>query len=133
MNKIFATILILLGAIPAMAEEIDSVWLSATYHVTLKTRMGEGAEDCTATLDIGHKGSAFYNEHNRRFEYLRDSLDRANASIASIADMLTGDMAPNNSMKYEVYKNYPNEGKLSYTDYIYKWKFHYNEDIPQID
>lgn len=133
MRKVLTALFIIFESISAIAAEIDSVWLSATYHVVLKRRAEKGVEESQATLDIGHKRSTFYNAQNRRFEYLRDSLSRAKAGIAGKVSLLTGDKAPNNKMRYEVYKNYPEAGKLFYTEHIDKWKFHYNEDMPQID
>lgn len=133
MRKILVVILVMFESISAVAAEIDSVWLSATYHVVLKNRAEKGLEESRATLDVGHSRSAFYSEQNRRFEFLHDSLDRAKADIAGKVNALTGNKAPNHNVRYEVYKNYPETGKLFYTEYIQRWKFHYNEDMPQID
>lgn len=53
MRKVLTALFIIFESISAIAAEIDSVWLSATYHVVLKRRVEKGVEESQATLDIG--------------------------------------------------------------------------------
>lgn len=79
-------------------------------------------------LEIGTHYSAYYGLWNTRRADIKDSITARGGSYSEIMQALAQSGYPLSKQGYAVYKNYPQKGKLTYTDVVFK-KFRYTETI----
>lgn len=115
------------------AQSIDKITLKIDYNTTLRVDMEtEKPIQEAQILEIGEKTSRYYSVKNQEREEMIDSVENIpNRDKYALLDFLI--VTPNKSKeRYWIYKNYPEEGKLTY---IYNIELHYiyEEEMPQIE
>lgn len=114
-------------------EPLDTMWLKITYHVSLKDFVErEKGRECNAVLEIGKTASSFYSPEYRRQVEVHDSLKALHVTGDVYFQKMFAINGFNKIMTYAVYKNFPTEGSLTYTDEIFGYNYTYKEDIPSI-
>ena len=86
------------------------------------------ANEDEAILDIGSKVSHFYSRNSVAREQIRDSVLAAGGSYNDVVDALGRSVYPNTRMKYQIWKNLPSRGMLTFTDTNLK-RFRYTESL----
>lgn len=86
------------------------------------------ANEDEAILDIGSKVSHFYSRNSVAREQIRDSVLAAGGSYSDVMNALGRSVYPQTRMKYQVWKNLPSPGMLTFTDELLK-KFRYTESL----
>lgn len=103
------------------AQEIDSVLLR--IHYASKFKMWDTNKNLSEDehiLDIGKKTSKFYSLWETRNEEIRDSVLAQGGTFQDVQNALGKADYPRSYQYYEVYKNYPEKGKITYTDKEFK-------------
>ena len=88
----------------------------------------QAAYEDEAILDIGSKVSHFYSRNSVAREQIRDSVLAAGGSYYDVVDALGRSVYPNTRMKYQIWKNLPSRGMLTFTDTNLK-RFRYTESL----
>lgn len=106
----------------AGAQEIDSIRLRINYASQFKK--WDNSKKRTSDeqiLDIGEKTSKFYSLWETRNKEIRDSVLALGGRVQDVQNALGKVGYPRSYQYYVVYKNYPEKGKLTFTDqdYIY--------------
>ena len=86
------------------------------------------ANEDEAILDIGSKVSHFYSRNSVAREQIKDSVLAAGGSYYDVVDALGRSVYPNTRMKYQIWKNLPSRGMLTFTDTNLK-RFRYTESL----
>ena len=86
------------------------------------------ANEDEAILDIGSKVSHFYSRNSVAREQIKDSVLAAGGSYSDVMNALGRSVYPQTRMKYQVWKNLPSPGMLTFTDELLK-KFRYTESL----
>lgn len=141
--KLICCFLFFLFASHMEAQEIDSVRLR--IHYASKFKRWDNSKKLSSdeqVLDIGKKVSKFYSLWETRNREIRDSVIARGGTFQDVQNALGKSMYPHSYQYYVVYKNYPEKGKITYTDkefkdYIYqedlevpKWKIYTDEEAP---
>ncbi|MGP1476458.1 MAG: GLPGLI family protein [Phocaeicola sp.] len=79
-------------------------------------------------LEMGKEYSVFYGLWNTRRDEIKDSISARGGSLSDILQAIQQSGYPLSKQHYAVYKNYPEKGKLTYTDKVFK-KFKYTETM----
>ena len=88
----------------------------------------QAANEDEAILDIGSKVSHFYSRNSVAREQIKDSVLAAGGSYNDVVDALGRSVYPNTRMKYQIWKNLPSRGMLTFTDTNLK-RFRYTESL----
>lgn len=126
-------ILVLLGfvCVPLFSQEADSVFMSVVYkagYMYTKSDSLNGGD--VMMLDIGKRSSHFFSEYERLNRKAIDDMNRSGSiSMTRLREQTKGYGA---AQRYNVYKNFPAEGKLLYTEDVFSDEFEYEEDMPKI-
>ena len=88
----------------------------------------QAANEDEAILDIGSKVSHFYSRNSVAREQIKDSVLAAGGSYYDVVDALGRSVYPNTRMKYQIWKNLPSRGMLTFTDTNLK-RFRYTESL----
>lgn len=86
------------------------------------------ANEDEAILDIRSGVSHFYSRNSVAREQITDSVLAAGGSYSDVMNALGKSMYPQTRMKYQVWKNLPSPGMLTFTDELLK-KFRYTEPL----
>lgn len=100
-------------------------------HYATKFLRYEGEEqmqDDETILDIGDRTSHFYSLYSVKRDEIRDSVLRMGGGLGEVMSALGKSPYPPTKEKYQIWKNCPKEGVLTFTDEIIK-KFRYTEDM----
>lgn len=80
-------------------------------------------------LVIGDKSSVFYSLLADRLQALQDSMIQKGFAASDIQREKA--KLPRSSQSYRIFKNYPQKGKLTYTDFLLSWyKYEENAEKP---
>lgn len=99
------------------AQEIDNVWLRV--HYASKFKRWENSKNMSSDehiLDIGKNVSKFYSLWETGNKAIRDSVLAHGGTFQEVQNALGRIGYPRSYQYYAVYKNYPEKGKLTYTD-----------------
>ena len=100
-------------------------------HYVTKFFLYEGqktANEDEAILDIGPEVSHFYSRNSVAREQIKDSVLAAGGSYSDVMNALGRSVYPQTRMKYQVWKNLPSQGMLTFTDELLK-RFRYTEPM----
>ena len=122
-------LLLFAGVLQANGQE-DSVMFKVAYNATFKGTQESKLKEDFQMLEVGRKYSAYYSIYDREFRHKSDSLKNAGLSDIERASQLYGKNGPNKGDSYQVFKNYPTTGKLTYTYVIFNFPYLYEEDMP---
>ncbi len=126
-NKKLCLLLTCLISMAAFAQ--DSILIRAYYIAQYRfTEENKKIKTEETTLDIGRNMSDFYSRWDAVRTHLVDSMAARGMSLAAILSARA--KYPPASLRYHVYKNYPQKGLLLYTDRNVK-SFHYEESMPK--
>lgn len=122
----------MLSSLSAPAQEADSVRFRVTYEADYTYTAGDSLKgDDVMHLDIGERSSHFYSKLFARQEEIRDSMNRrGSVSITMFNKATTGLEA---GQMYDVFKNIPVQGRLTYMEQVLMDHFKYEEDMPQMN
>ena len=133
MKHLFILLFCLAAAINTQAQEVmDTIELRVQYHAHYKNReeQKETFED-TNLLDIGKLSSRFYSQRFEEFQHLRDSVERTTQDPMERLQFMAEMFGSKKGREYEVYKNIPKKGSLTYTDVLHNdFFFSYQENTP---
>lgn len=133
MRLIFSIIVFIIVAISAWSQKFtDTVIVRVQYHASYKhTQEQKDVFDDTDLLDIGKHSSRFYSQRFELFMHQRDSVRSATSDPMNYLQFLGDNFGSKKGREYEVYKNIPKKGMLTYTDILHNdYFFSYDEDIP---
>lgn len=129
MNKyIFFSFCVLLSLSVSAQTFSDSAYLQVTYLEDYSTRIENPKLKAVdeMVLNIGKTSSAFYSRYESRRQYMGDSVlahgGDAYKSIAVVVDIPKG-------QNYMVYKNFPQQGQITFVDRIIATRFCYQEQF----
>lgn len=136
-NKIRKVILlIILCYIPVIAAAnvpIDTLALKVHYsanYVLTTNEVGTTKKD-RQLLEIGYHSSKYYSELASLYLATVDSMRKAKVDVDVFVDYV---QHTNSGETYQVYKNYPDDGKLTWTGSFYEQIFFgYEEPLPAIE
>lgn len=107
----------------------DSVRMRIHYATKFLRYEGEQQmQDDETILDIGDHSSHFYSLYSVKRDEIKDSVLRMGGSLGEVMNALEKSPYPSAKEKYQIWKNYPKEGILTFTDAIIK-KFRYTEEM----
>ena len=109
---------------------IDSVIFKVTYNSTYKLGQESSIKQDIQILEIGHEISKYYSRYDYEFQHTRDSLKKSGLNEMEMQQRLYGGKGLNSGENYQVFKNYPDEGKLTYTYVIFNFPYLYEESMP---
>lgn len=129
MKALITLLLLLINHPNTYAQDNDRIQLSISYAAKFKHRKEKPQlyED-EKILEIGKNHSAFYSLWNKRRDEVKDSVLSRGGSYSDVLQAIGKLGYPLSKQNYTVYKNYPEKGKLTYTDKIFK-NFKYTEDM----
>lgn len=133
MRLIFSIIVFIIVAISAWSQKFtDTVIVRVQYHASYKhTQEQKDVFDDTDLLDIGKHSSRFYSQRFELFMQQRDSVRSATSDPMNYLQFLGDNFGSKKGREYEVYKNIPKKGMLTYTDILHNdYFFSYDEYIP---
>lgn len=110
---------------------IDSVRVKVVYDTTYSHSEEEKCQKDMTELDIGDSCSHFYSLWKVREQEVLDSVN--NSGTPSISGVRSIIKKLSSAQAYNVFKNFPRQGTLVYTDKIIKDAFKYEEDMPQFE
>ena len=130
--KTLYTVILLLFACSGYAQQFDEVKLRIHYK-------SEGQRFDTSPnrtpdekiLDIGTKSSKFYSLWETSLENVKDSAIAHGGSFEDVQNAIGRVPYPRSYEYYEVYKNYPEKGRLTCTDKEFK-PFIYEEVLEKL-
>ncbi len=131
MNKIRILLITVLGLcnLPLFAQvKLDTAYLQVTYledYVKNVDTKKMGYDELF--LNIGSHISEFYSKREYQVQNIRDSIFAIGGDISQ-ATSLSADI-PRSYQYYHVYKNYPLEGILTYTDKVLFDSYRYEESL----
>lgn len=129
LNLLLLMALSILNVMPCPAQANDLAQLVVHYASRFKFRQeNPNLYEDEQVLEIGAHHSAFYGLWNTRREAIKDSITSRGGSYGEIMQALGKAGYPLSKQSYAVYKNYPQKGKLTYTDNVFK-KFLYTESM----
>lgn len=129
--KIFVVLFSIVLSMPAVAQDMDSARLRITYEAGYTYTVGEKSKgDDVMFLELGNHSSHFYSKLFTRKEEIRDSMNRRASVSIRMFDEATADLEAGQT--YDVFKNFPDVGKLTYTEHILLDYFKYEETMPRI-
>ena len=128
----FAFCLIMLSA--QAQEVIDTVRLRVQYSSLYKhTQEQKETFEDSNLLDIGEHSSRFYSQRFEVFLHLRDSIERNAQDPMDRLQFMADMYGSKKGREYEVYKNIPEKGVLTYTDALHNdFFFSYQEKTPSV-
>lgn len=122
-------LLLFMGVLQTKGQE-DSVMFKVAYKATFKGKQESELKEDFQVLEVGRKYSEYYSIYDREFQHKSDSLQNAGLSDIELASQLYGKNGPDKGETYQVFKNYPTAGKLTYTYVIFNFPYLYEEDMP---
>ena len=111
------------------AQEIENVQLRV--HYATKFKRWENSKNMSSdeqVLDIGKNVSKFYSLWETRNEEIRDSILARGGTYQEVQNVLGKAGYPRSYEYYAVYKNYPEKGRITYTDKEFK-DYMYQEEL----
>lgn len=130
--KTFILLFLMLSNLSASAQEADSVRFRITYKAGYTYTAGDSLKgDDVMRLDIGERSSHFYSALFARQEVIRDSMNRRGSISLTMFDKATAGLGA--GQMYDVFKNFPSQGRLTYTEQVIMDHFKHEEDMPQMD
>lgn len=128
MPKIYL-ILMLLLSIDLTAQEIDKVQFRIHYATDFRVREGENRKrQDEKILDIGTNVSKFYSLWEESIADVKDSVLSRGGSMSDYLNAVERLPYPRSYSNYIVYKHYPQKGRITYTDIVFK-DFKYEEAL----
>lgn len=122
-------LLLFMGVLQTKGQE-DSVMFKVAYKATFKGKQESKLKEDFQVLEVGREYSEYYSIYDREFQHKSDSLKNAGLSDIELASQLYGKNGPDKGETYQVFKNYPTTGKLTYTYVIFNFPYLYEEDMP---
>lgn len=126
--------LALCSHVPSAAQS-DTAVMRIIYDAKFKTCVESPAMKDEMELIIGNKWSKFYSSANIQQQHVLDSVVQATGG--QLQQALAASARMNGSgilgQKYVVMKNYPADGKLTYTMSLHSFALRYEEDMPAFD
>lgn len=129
-NFLFAFLLFVSLPIAGRQAE-DTAVVSVEYKSAVRLYEGESPSEVYYRLDVGCGMSRFYCPKRELSEAVSDSLNAANADGMQVLDIMRAKNLPGASTAYTVYKNYPDRGRLTFTDYVANY-FKYEEPMADL-
>lgn len=109
---------------------IDSVVFKVTYNSTYKTGQESPVKEDVQILEIGHERSKYYSLFDYEFQQAIDSLRKSGMDEMEMQQVLYGGKGLKSGENYQVFKNCPTQGKLTYTYVIFNFPYLYEENMP---
>lgn len=129
LNLLLLMALSILNVMPCPAQANDPAQLVVHYASRFKFRQENPKQyEDEQVLEIGAHHSAFYGLWNTRREAIKDSILARGGSHNEVIQAWGKNKLTLAKQNYAVYKNYPQKGKLTYTDKVFK-KFKYVEQM----
>lgn len=130
MKKIRIIITLLtLGSLFLYSQEDDKIQISVRYLTKYKLVVqNERQFDGEGILEIGKKYSVYYDLWSMRRQEAKDSVAAIGGSSSDIMNAAEETGYPRSLQNYQVYKNFPKKGLLTYTDKSFK-DFKYTEEL----
>lgn len=125
----FSFLFLSLMAQRANSTVADSVKLKVNYAV--KCYQYEGQErqrDDEMVLEVGSKYVHFYSRYSVERRHIQDSVLAAGGTAQDVQAAQAKSMFPRPPQHYQIWKNYPERGKLTLTDVFLK-TFVYTENL----
>ncbi|NCC10453.1 MAG: GLPGLI family protein [Bacteroidia bacterium] len=105
----------------AVAQTIDTVKWRIHYATSFrKTEESKKPRQDERILDIGHTVSRFYSLWEGRYQEVRDSVIKKGGQLQDVMNAYSKILYPRSYSYYIVFKNYPQKGKLTFTDDLIK-------------
>lgn len=122
-------ILFSIMAVPTKGADADSVKLRVNYAVKFYQYEGQQQpRDDEMVLELGGKYVHFYSRYSVGREHIKDSVLAAGGTALDVQAAQEKSIFPRAQQHYQIWKNYPEPGKLTFTDNILK-TFKYTESL----
>ena len=137
--KLLVLIVLLLDSIGASCgKSLDVTRLMVYYDVRLKILVEDKEKvETDAVLEIGNQYSSFFSKQYRRRVDAQDSINAMGLSGMEMTKALLRYVESHGGlikkMPFAVYKHYPEEAKLTYTNEIFEYNYIYEQELPAID
>lgn len=128
MKKSVLILYCMVMAICSCAQDSISVIYRHSYRFCEEVP-GKSEELCV--LDMTNSMSHFYSKDFERSSDLTDSLSRRGMSAAEVISAKKKEGLNTSTTSTNVYKNYPEEGKITVTEYL-AGMYKYEEDMPRL-
>lgn len=127
-------LLALCSHVPSAAQS-DTAVMRISYDAKFKTCVERPEMQDEMELLIGNKWSKFYSSANIRQQHVLDSVVQATGGQLQQALAASTRMRGSGTLgqKYMVMKNYPADGKLTYTLSLHGFALKSEEDMPAFD
>lgn len=113
----------------ASSTDADSVKLKVNYAAKCYLYEGQKRQqDDEMVLEVGSKYVHFYSRYSVERRHIQDSVLAAGGSVQDVLAAQAKSMFPRPPQHYQIWKNYPEPGKLTLTDVLLK-NYVYTEDL----
>ena len=127
--KLIYFLLFLIFVSQVNAQDIDAPYIRVHYDTKFKKyKDSKSFSSDERILDIGKHTSKFYSRWETRNEEIKDSIFSRGGNLQELRNFMGKSGCPRSYSYYEVYKNYPETGKLTYIDKEYNW-YKYEEKM----
>lgn len=127
--RIVCFTLFVLFSFYANAQDIDKVKFRIHYAAKFKYKeSSEATRQDEKILDIGTNCSKFYSLWETKRQEVKNSVFARGGDLQEVMNALAKLPYPRSTEYYAVYKNYPQKGRLTYTDKVFK-EFIYEEEM----
>jgi GLPGLI family protein len=121
-------------ALGAWAQDADKSVLEVSYEVKYRMNQGDAnLRNDVVKLLVGERQSLCYSEYSRRRAFISDSLSKTNAPVDEMISALNSKSVPRGGQPWEVLKNYPKEGTMSYMNNVFRTKYVVEEPMNPFD
>lgn len=114
------------------AYEIDGIVITVSYNAKGYRCIEMPPYEDVQILTISNGKSAYYSYKETVFNRFCDSLRTLNPNI-DLASLQAENKLPDSGQRYAIYKNFPEEGMLTYTDKIGIGFYLYEEKLPDLE
>jgi GLPGLI family protein len=116
-------------ALPAEGADADTIKLSVSYAVKFYQYEGQQQpKNDEMVLELGNKYVHFYSLYSVKREHIKDSVLAAGGTAQDVQAAQEKSIFPRAQQHYQIWKNYPEPGKLTFADNVLK-TFKYTESL----
>ncbi len=113
----------------ANSTDADTVKLKVNYAVKCYQYKGqEQPKNDEMVLEVGSKYVHFYSRYSVERRHIQDSILAAGGTAQDVLAAQAKSMFPRPPQHFQIWKNYPESGKLTFTDVLLKM-YIYTEDL----
>lgn len=126
-RNVFILVVLFIGILPVMGQT-DKINFTIHYATEFQRYAGDQVQQDETVLAIGDNYSWFFSLYSQRRQEISDSVIAKGGQLGDVMTALEQSKYPRPKENYQVWKNYPSKGFLTFADKILK-TFCYEETL----